>query len=109
MLFSGEAMHCGGHFGCVVQVREFVVPGAIGQEMLLHVPDQFLDAVAVVITGALVMDIAKGALNRVRLRAVGGQEEQCEAGVLSEPPLDRLGLVNTLLNFCKVRRVVNVS
>jgi len=34
--------------------------------------------VAVVITGALVMDIPQGPLNRIRLGAAGGQEEQRE-------------------------------
>jgi hypothetical protein len=37
--------------------------------MLLHVPDQFLDAFVLVITGTLVMHIAKGPLNRVRFRS----------------------------------------
>jgi len=64
--------------------------------MLFHVPDEIRHAVALVIARTLVMDIAKSALNRVRLRAGGGEEEQLEARVLSEPPLDGLGLVNAL-------------
>lgn len=65
--------------------------------MLLYVPDQFLDAVALVITGTLVMHMAKGPLNRVRFRAVGGPEQQREAGMPRPPPLDRLGLGNALV------------
>jgi hypothetical protein len=67
--------------------------------MKFHVPDEILKAVALVMARTLVMDIAKGARNRVRLRTVGGQEEQLEAGVLSKPPLDRFSLVNALVVY----------
>ena len=97
LLFFGDALHCRGHFRGVVQVREFVWPGAVGQQMVLHVPDQLLEAFALVIPGALVMDIPKGPFNRVRLRAVGRQEQQLEAGMRGKPPLDRLGLVNAII------------
>src|SRR5229473_970185 len=65
--------------------------------MLLYIPDQILEAVALVIAGTLVMDIAKGTLNRVRLRAVSREEQQLKAGVYSQPALDRLRLVNTVV------------
>src|SRR5713101_8756965 len=65
--------------------------------MLLYIPDQILEAVALVIAGTLVMDIAKGTLNRVRLRAVSREEQPLKAGVYSQPALDRLRLVNTVV------------
>ena len=78
-------------------MRELVLPRAISRQMLFHVPDQLRKAFALVIPGALVMDIPKGALNGVCLRAVGGQEEQSEAGMRGQPPLNRLGFVNALV------------
>ena len=65
--------------------------------MLLHVPDQIREAGALMITGTLVMDIPKGALNRIGLGAVGRQEEHLEAGMRRQPALDGLGLVNTVV------------
>src|SRR5438876_10326873 len=65
--------------------------------MLLHIPDQIRDAGALMITGTLVMDIPKGALNRIGLGAVSRQEEQLEAGMCRQPALDRLGLVNAVV------------
>jgi hypothetical protein len=44
--------------------------------MLLYIPDQLLDACALVIPGALVMNIAEGTLDRVCLRTVGWQEDR---------------------------------
>src|SRR3954451_6924303 len=67
--------------------------------MLFHVPDQFLDMLALVIPGALVMDIAKGPFNGVGLWAVGREEQQGEAGMRREPPLDGLGLVNAVVVY----------
>ena len=67
--------------------------------MALNVPDQLLDAGALMITGALVMDLPKSSFNRIRLGTVGGQEQQLEAGVRGKPPLDCLRLVNAIIVY----------
>src|SRR6266540_6856242 len=65
--------------------------------MVFNVPDQSLKAGALVIARTLLMDIPKGALNRIGLGAIGWQEEQLKAGMGGQPPLDRLGLVNAVV------------
>jgi hypothetical protein len=65
--------------------------------MLLHSSPPLLEAFARVIPSALVLHVAKGTLNRVRLRPVGRQAEPREAGMRRQPPLDRLGLVAALV------------
>src|SRR6266511_3525575 len=79
--------------------------------MVFNVPDQSLKAGALVIARTLLMDIPKGALNRIGLGAIGWQEEQLEAGMRRQPPLDRLGLVNAVVvhdhgDFSELRRWV---
>ena len=78
MLCLGDTVHCDCHFGRVVQVRELGEPGAIGQEMLFHVPDEILHAVALVIARTPVMDVAKSALDWLfimHLQSVGSPNE----------------------------------
>src|SRR5712692_2170458 len=65
--------------------------------MLLNVPDQLLDALALVIARALVMDIPQRALNLIRLRTVDRQEQQLDTKMRLQPPLDRIRLVNAVV------------
>ena len=70
------------------------MPRPIDLQMLFHVVDQMPDPLAGMVAGALVMDIAEGPFNRIRLRTVGGQVEQFEAGMGGEPRHHGGGLVN---------------
>src|SRR5262245_50349783 len=65
--------------------------------MLLHLPHELVEAVALVIAGTLIMDLGKGPLKRVRLRAVSGEEQELKAGVGRQPALDGLGFVNAVV------------
>jgi len=61
--------------------------------MLFHIPDEMPDACAGVGARTFVMDIAKGAFNRIGLGAISRQIQQLEAGMRSPPRLDFLGLM----------------
>ena len=70
------------------------MPRPIDLQMLFHILHQLPDPFAGVIACTFIMDIAKGALNRIGARAVGGQIQQLKARMGRQPLLDFLGLVN---------------
>ena len=61
--------------------------------MLFHVVDQVPDAFAGVVAGTFVVDIPKGALNRIGIGAISRQIQQLEAGMRGQPLLDFLGFM----------------
>ena len=67
---------------------------AIDVQVPLDVRHQVPHALARVVAGALIMAIAKGPLNRIGPRAVGGQREELEAGMGHPPFLALPGMVN---------------
>ena len=62
--------------------------------MALHILNQLPDLFASVVTGTLIMDIAKSALNWIGAWTIGRQVEQLKPGVGREPPLDLACVVN---------------
>jgi hypothetical protein len=62
--------------------------------MLLDGLHQMPDALAGMIAGALLVDIAEGPLNRIGPGAVDRQIEHLEAGMRRQPLLDLRGSVN---------------
>src|SRR5690242_16613646 len=62
--------------------------------MLLDIANQLPDLLAPVIARAFVVHFPKHPLNRVRLRAIGRQEQQLKARMQSQPLLHRSRLMN---------------
>ena len=66
-------------------------------EMRFDIFDHRPQPFALVITGAFIMDLAKGACKRVSFRALGGQEEQLHPGVRRQPLHHGLRFVNLII------------
>ena len=73
------------HLRRVVQFREGVPPRAIDPQMPFDILYQMPHALAGMVAGALVMDIAEGSFNGIGLRTVGGQVEQLKARMGGQP------------------------
>jgi hypothetical protein len=67
--------------------------------MCFHISDQVRYALAPVIAGTAVMPIAKGALDRVGTRTVGGQQEQGHPRVVEQPLLNRLCFMDLIVIY----------
>src|SRR5215813_13360688 len=65
--------------------------------MFFHVPDQIPQTLASMIARALVVNVAENALDRIGLRAIARQPNQFEAGILFQPAVDRLRLMNAVI------------
>src|SRR5262245_53895309 len=65
--------------------------------MFFHVPNQSPQTLAKMVAHALVVNVAENALDRVGLRAIARQPNQFEAGMLFQPALDGLRLMNAVI------------
>ena len=61
-----------GYLGCIINLGESIAPRSIAAQMALDILDQMPYPFAGVVAGTVVMDIAKGSLDRVGARTVGG-------------------------------------
>jgi hypothetical protein len=70
-----------GHLRRVVEFGQRIGPGPIDAQMLFHVPDQMPHPLTGMVACTFIVDIAKGPLNGIGIRAVGRQVEQRKAGM----------------------------
>jgi hypothetical protein len=100
LVFTGHLCNRRGDRRLIVEIGQFLLPGAIHVQMLGHISDQIPQALASMVAGAAimhiakVMHIAKGALDRVGTRTIGRQQEQGNAWVSGHPVRDSLGLMD---------------
>src|SRR6516225_8846610 len=65
--------------------------------MFFHVTDQSSQAPPSMVARAFVVNVTENALDRIGLRAIARQPNQFEAGMLFQPALDRLRLMNAVI------------
>src|SRR5215471_12935889 len=65
--------------------------------MFFHIPNQGSQAPPSMVARAFVMNIAENALDRIGSRAISRQPNQFETGMLFQPALDRLRLMNAVI------------
>src|SRR5215813_11491809 len=65
--------------------------------MFFHVPDQIPQTLASMVARAFVVNVSENALDRIGSRAIARQPNQFEAGMLFQPAVDRLRLMNLVI------------
>jgi hypothetical protein len=96
-MLSEPFLHRDGDRRFVVDVSQVVFPRAIDMQVLDHIGHQLPQALARVIAGALVMHIAKDALDWVRVGTIRREKEQLKARLLGYPLLNGFGYMNPIV------------